>query len=72
MNAPAENMAYVAMVNGKNHGRPDAMGVVDWDLASSAYGHSASKCRVSGQKMSGCMSGFGRYPTWTDLAESIA
>jgi selenium-binding protein 1 len=39
MEAPAEKLAYVAMVNGKNNGRPDAMGVVDVDPASSGYGN---------------------------------
>jgi methanethiol oxidase len=37
--APAEKLAYVAMVNGNNNGRHDAIGVVDVDPASSAYGH---------------------------------
>ena len=31
MAASAEKLAYVAMVNGGNHGRHDAMGVVDVD-----------------------------------------
>ena len=39
MQAPAEKLAYVAMLNGKDNGRPDAMGVVDVDPASSGYGH---------------------------------
>jgi selenium-binding protein 1 len=39
MDAPAEKLAYVAMVNGKNHGRHDAMGVVDVNPESSGYGH---------------------------------
>jgi hypothetical protein len=39
MDAPAEKLAYVVMVNGKNNGRHDALGVVDVDPASSGYGH---------------------------------
>ena len=39
MDAPAEKLAYVAMVNGNNNGRHDAIGVVDVDPASSGYGH---------------------------------
>src|SRR5436190_20991516 len=39
MDAPAEKLAYVAMVNGKDNGRHDAMGVVDVDPASSGYGN---------------------------------
>jgi methanethiol oxidase len=39
MDAPAEKLAFVAMVNGKNDGCHDAMGVVDVDPASSSYGN---------------------------------
>jgi selenium-binding protein 1 len=39
MDAPAEKLAYVAMVNGKNNDRHDAMGVVDVDPTSSGYGN---------------------------------
>jgi methanethiol oxidase len=39
MDAPVEKLAYVAMVNGKDNSRHDAMGVVDVDPASSGYGH---------------------------------
>jgi methanethiol oxidase len=39
MDAPAEKLAYVAMVNGNNNGRHDAIGVVDVDPASPGYGH---------------------------------
>src|SRR2546423_9284747 len=39
MEAPAEKLAYVAMVNGKNNDRHDAMGVVDVDPTSSGYGN---------------------------------
>src|SRR5437773_4896984 len=39
MEAPAEKLAYVVMVNGKDNGRHDAMGVVDVDPTSSGYGH---------------------------------
>jgi selenium-binding protein 1 len=38
MDAPVENLAYVAMVNGQANGRHDAMGVVDVDPTSSGYG----------------------------------
>jgi selenium-binding protein 1 len=38
MEAPTEKLAYVAMVNGKENGRHDALGVVDVDPASSTYG----------------------------------
>ena len=31
MQAPPENLAYVAVVNAKKNGRPDALGVVDVD-----------------------------------------
>jgi selenium-binding protein 1 len=31
MQAPAEKLAYVAMLNAKDNGRPDALGVVDLD-----------------------------------------
>jgi methanethiol oxidase len=43
MDAPAEKLAYVAMVNGNNNGRHDAIGVVDVDPASSGYGHFAGQ-----------------------------
>src|SRR5438105_5419492 len=39
MDAPAEKLAYVAMVSGKDNGLHDAMGVVDVDSESSGYGH---------------------------------
>ena len=39
INAPAEKLAYVAMVNGNNNGRHDALAVVDVDPASSGYGN---------------------------------
>ena len=38
MQAPQEKLAYVAMMNPTHQGRPDAMGVVDVDPASSSYG----------------------------------
>jgi selenium-binding protein 1 len=38
MQAPQERLAYVAMMNPTHQGRPDAMGVVDVDPASSSYG----------------------------------
>ncbi|HLJ28018.1 MAG TPA: selenium-binding family protein [Candidatus Angelobacter sp.] len=36
--APAEKLAYVALLNPKHTGRPDALGVVDVDPASRTYG----------------------------------
>src|SRR5277367_1498627 len=39
MQAPPEKLAYVAMLNANGNKRPDALGVVDLDPASSGYGH---------------------------------
>src|SRR6476469_8707393 len=39
MEAPAEKLAFVAMLSAKNNARPDALGVVDVDPASSGYGN---------------------------------
>jgi methanethiol oxidase len=39
MLAPPEKLAYVAMLNANGNNRPDALGVVDVDPASSGYGH---------------------------------
>jgi selenium-binding protein 1 len=36
--APPEKLAYVALLNSAHSGRPDAIGVVDVDPSSSAYG----------------------------------
>jgi len=36
--APAENLAFVALLNPKHEGKPDAIGVVDVDPTSSGYG----------------------------------
>jgi len=36
--APAEKLAYVALINPQKNGRPDALGVVDVDPGSNAYG----------------------------------
>jgi selenium-binding protein 1 len=38
MQAPPEKLAYVAMLNANGTKRPDALGVVDLDSASSGYG----------------------------------
>src|ERR1700682_352936 len=38
MQAPAERLAYVALLNPAHDGRPDGMAVVDVDPASSSYG----------------------------------
>ena len=36
--APPEKLAYLAMINPQKNGRPDAIGVVDVDPDSNAYG----------------------------------
>jgi selenium-binding protein 1 len=38
MQAPLEKLAYVAALNPKDNGRPDAITVVDLDPDSSSYG----------------------------------
>jgi selenium-binding protein 1 len=38
MQAPAEELAYVALLNSNGHGRPDAIGVIDTNPASPGYG----------------------------------
>src|SRR5713101_4709432 len=38
MQAPPERVAFVAMLNGNGNAKPDALGVVDVDPASSGYG----------------------------------
>src|SRR5947199_10285053 len=38
MQAPAERLAYVALLNAGNNGQRDAMGVIDLDPSSSGYG----------------------------------
>jgi selenium-binding protein 1 len=43
MQAPPENLAYVAVFNPNDDGRPDAMTVVDLDRASSTYGQIVGK-----------------------------
>jgi selenium-binding protein 1 len=39
MQVPAEKLAFVAMLDAKDNGRPDALGVVDVDPWSTGYGH---------------------------------
>ena len=39
MQAPPEKLAFVAMLNANNNGRPDALGVVDVEPESSGYSH---------------------------------
>ena len=39
MQAPAEKLAFVALLNPSNTGKPDALGVVDVEPESSGYGH---------------------------------
>ena len=41
--APPEEIAYVAMLNPKHEGKPDALGVVDVNPASSSYGRLISQ-----------------------------
>ena len=36
--APPETLAYVSLINTRKDGRPDALGVVDVDPHSNAYG----------------------------------
>ena len=38
MQSPPEKLAYVALINPKGSGVPDAIGVVDVDPASKSYG----------------------------------
>jgi methanethiol oxidase len=38
MQSPAEKLAYVALINPKKEGKPDAIGVVDLDPNSKSYG----------------------------------
>ena len=45
MAAPAEKLAYVAMLNPTLKGRPDAMGVVDVDPGSKSYGQMVGQGR---------------------------
>src|SRR5204862_1997931 len=39
MQAPAEKLAFVAMLNANDNGKPDALRVVDVEAGSSGYGH---------------------------------
>ena len=43
LQSPPETLAYIALVNPLNNGRPDALGVVDLDPDSSGYGHLISQ-----------------------------
>ena len=38
MDSPSEKFGYVALINPRKDGRPDAIGVVDVDPASKSYG----------------------------------
>lgn len=44
--APRESLAYVALLNAANDGRPDALGVVDLDPDSPAYGTMVGKVEM--------------------------
>ncbi|MFY9530153.1 MAG: selenium-binding protein SBP56-related protein [Candidatus Acidiferrales bacterium] len=46
MQAPRENLAYVAAFNPKKDGKPDAMTVVDLEPGSSTYGHIVGKVEM--------------------------
>ena len=46
MQAPRENLAYVAVFNAKKDGRPDAMTVVDLAPGSSTYGQIVGKVEM--------------------------
>jgi 56kDa selenium binding protein (SBP56) len=50
MQAPAEKLAFVAMLNAKDNGRPDALGVVDVDPSSTGTAISLARwtCRMPG------------------------
>src|SRR5260370_231524 len=41
--APAEKLAFVALLNPKHSGKPDALGVVDVDPASPTYGQTVGR-----------------------------
>ena len=43
MDAPQEEIAYVAIVNPKDDGRPDAVGVMDVNPESSSFGKVISR-----------------------------
>jgi methanethiol oxidase len=43
MEAPAEKLAYIALINPTGKGKPDAIGVVDVDPNSKSYGHQISQ-----------------------------
>ena len=43
MDAPQEEIAYVAIVNPKDDGRPDAIGVMDVNPDSSSFGEVISR-----------------------------
>ena len=47
MQAPAERLAYVALLNAGNNGQRDAMGVIDLDPSSSEYGRLVGPNRFS-------------------------
>lgn len=40
MEAPPESLAYVAVLNPSDDGRPDSLAVLDVDATSAAYGQS--------------------------------
>ena len=43
MQAPAERLAYVSLLNAGKNGKHDAMGVIDLDPSSSTMGDSSGK-----------------------------
>ena len=45
--APAEGIAYLSLLNSTDDGRPDAIGVVDVDPASPEYGQLVGQCDMS-------------------------
>ena len=56
MQSPPEQLAYLALINPRKDGRPDAIGVVDVDPESKGYGrlvgqtdmpHAATSCITS-------------------------
>src|SRR5436190_18143796 len=48
MQAPPEQLAYVALLNAGNNGKKDAIGVIDLDAASSSYGRLVGQVELPG------------------------
>jgi selenium-binding protein 1 len=48
MQAPPEQLAYVALLNAGNNGKKDAIGVIDLDAASNSYGRLVGQVELPG------------------------